>query len=299
MVMVIITNIIQNPSCNTSTNLTQVFSCVQSAPFPLLYKSIFAVASRLSPLPTGTSPWQPVFDPSPPNPKNPAFLANFPTTLLAHHAFQKIPTVVGFTTDELTYLIPTFLNISSDAVLTGVARAVLPFVSLPIISTLLSLDPLSTYPNPFTGGRLSLAGKNWKRATVVASDLFEKCSGRAFAANMSLYQGVWKYRWNAALPSQISAVPEQGIVHGSELSYVFGRSYTAGNPYAGTVGVISEKGDLELSGVVQKAWLSFAAHGDPNRLGDLGGQDWPKYNKGAFTLPCLPLFTGPALQAQA
>jgi carboxylesterase type B len=65
------------------------------------------------------------------------------------------------------------------------------------------------------------------------------------------------------------------------------------------VGGISEKGDLELSGVVQKAWLSFAAHGNPNRLGDLSGQDWPKYHSGAFVLTCLRLFIGLALQAQA
>jgi hypothetical protein len=30
--------------------------------------------------------------------------------------------------------------------------------------------------------------------------------------------------------------------------------------------------------VVQKAWLSFAAHLDPNRLGDLDGVDWPRYH---------------------
>jgi carboxylesterase type B len=166
---------------------------------------------------------------------------------------------------------------------------VLSFVPLPTIIQLLSLDTLAEYPNPgpsIVGGRLSGAGQEWKRTTEIASDLFERCSGRAFARNMSLFRPAWKYRWNAALQTQVKLVPEDGIVHGSELPYVFGGSYTAGNPYVvggAGIGGVEEAGDLKLSGVVQKAWLAFAGYLDPNRLGCLGGLDWPRYQVGTFT----------------
>jgi hypothetical protein len=197
--------------------------------------------------------------------------------------------ITGFTTDELTYLIPTSLNISSDTILAGVARVVLSFVPLPTILQLLSLDPLAQYPNPgpsVVGARLANAGQEWKRATEITSDLFERCSGRAFARNMSLFKPVWKYRWNAALPAQVKLVPEEGIVHGSELPFVFGPSYVAGNPYVvggAGIGVVEEAADLKLSEMLQKAWLAFATHLNPNRLGDLAGLDWPGYRIGLFT----------------
>lgn len=37
---------------------------------------------------------------------------------------------------------------------------------------------------------------------------------------------------------------------------------------------------MSLSLVVQKAWLSFAAYLNPNRLGDLNGEYWPRYRIG-------------------
>jgi carboxylesterase type B len=277
-----LTSPIQNFSCNTTTNLSLIFSCVQTAPAPSLFSSIALVARELSPLPTGTAPWEPVVDGT--------FVADFPTKLLAHHTFSKIPTITGFTSDELTYLIPTSLNISSNTILAGVARVVLSFVPLPTILQLISLDTLAEYPNPgpsIVGGRLENAGQDWKRTTAIASDLFERCPGWAFARNMSLFRPVWKYRWNAALPKQVKLVPEDGIVHGSELPYVFGQSYVGGNPYVvggASIGGIEEAIDLELSAVVQKAWLSFAKYLNPNRLGELSGLNWPRYCSGMFTI---------------
>src|SRR5271168_4138681 len=52
------------------------------------------------------------------------------------------------------------------------------------------------------------------------------------------------------------------VVHASDIPYVFGPSLT---PY------INAPLDIALSHIVQKAWISFATHLDPNFLGDLGG----------------------------
>ncbi len=72
-------------------------------------------------------------------------------------------------------------------------------------------------------------------------------------------------------------MPEDGIVHGCELSYVHGGSYTAENPNVfGFEGVDmplgNETSNLELSRTRRRTWLSFAGHLNPNRLGNLGGR---------------------------
>jgi carboxylesterase type B len=173
-----------------------VFFCVQNVPTQLLFKVATAVGQRLPPLPSSTAPWQPVVDGT--------FVANFPTELLAKGKFVKFPTIIGFTTDELTYIILTILNISSDTALASIVKFVLPFVPLPDIVELLGLDPLATYRNLYP-----IRGTEWKHATEIESDLFERCPGRAFARNMTLFKPTWKYRWNAALPAQIARVPKQ------------------------------------------------------------------------------------------
>lgn len=73
------------------------------------------------------------------------------------------------------------------------------------------------------------------------------------------------------------------VVHASDIPYVFGPSIT---PY------INAPLDLALSLVVQRAYLSFAAHLSPNRLGDLvPGVSWPEYHQGIFL--SLPYYSIP------
>lgn len=243
-------------SCNTTAD---VFACVQNAPEQDLFKVIRQVGKALAPLPSSTDPWQPVVDGT--------FVPDFPSKLLAEGKFAKVPVIVGFTTDEVTYVIPTGLNISSDEAVAALAEVVLPFVPQPVMAELLQLDPLSDYPNPYPVG-----GTEWKRAAEIASDLFERCPGRAFVRNMTQSKPTWRYRWNAVLPSKVASAPEQGIVHAADLPYLFGPSYEP---------KLNAPLDLALSLVLQKAWISFAAHLDPNKLGDLAGVQWPKYKIGS------------------
>lgn len=67
---------------------------------------------------------------------------------------------------------------------------VLPFVSKETAAEILALDPLSESPNP--GG---VGGIEWKRATDIASDMFERCPGIAFARNMTAHAPGWKCKW--------------------------------------------------------------------------------------------------------
>jgi hypothetical protein len=51
-----------------------------------------------------------------------------------------------------------------------------------------ALDPLSLYPD-FDD---DVGGTEWFRTTVIASDLFERCPGRAWVRNVTEYAPTWK-----------------------------------------------------------------------------------------------------------
>jgi hypothetical protein len=101
---------------------------VQGAETTLLWAAINAVAAE-APLPSSIWPWQPVVDGK--------FVADFPSKLTAAGKFTKVPMIMGFTTDEVTCkrpnsgdrstdifadVIPTALNISTDALIVGLAQ---------------------------------------------------------------------------------------------------------------------------------------------------------------------------------
>ena len=202
--------LISDASCNATAD---VFACVQNAPEQDLFKVIRQVGKALAPLPSGVDPWQPVVDGT--------FVPEFPSKLLAEGKFVKVPIIAGFTTDEITSDVPTNLNLSSDEQIVALIEFVIPFVPQSVIAELVQLDPLSAYPNIY-----SVGGTQWKRTTEIVSDLSGRCPGRAFVRNMTQSQPTWKYRWNAALPSQITSAPELGIVHAADIPYLFGSSYS-------------------------------------------------------------------------
>jgi len=241
--------------CNITS--ASVFQCVLAAQSELLFNVVNAVGAAV-PLPGSLWPWQPVVDGT--------FVADFPSKLTAASKFAKVPMIMGFTTDELTYVIPTTLNISSDDVIIGLGEVVLPFIPLTTFEEMSSFDPLSTYPNPGDVG-----GTEWYRTTQIASDIFERCPGREWIRNVTKYANTWKYRWNAITPLDLAQAPWENIVHSAEISYIWGPSISP---------AISQPLDVALSLQAQKGWISFAATLDPNTLGDLSpGVRWPRYQR--------------------
>lgn len=76
-------------------------------------------------------------------------------------------------------------------IMTHICLVVLPFVSISTAVEILTLDPLSSSPNPGNVG-----GTEWKRATDIASDIFERCPGIAFARNMTAHAPGWKCNYS-------------------------------------------------------------------------------------------------------
>jgi len=89
---------------------------------------------------------------------------------------------------------------------------------------MVALDPLSLYPD-FDD---DVGGSEWFRTTVIASDLFERCPGRAWVRNVTEYAPTWKCktihalntpmcsaneeidRWNAIIPAELAEAPWEG-----------------------------------------------------------------------------------------
>lgn len=242
------------------TGNANVFSCVQAAPFELLTAVVLGVAAH-SPLPSSVWPWQPVVDGK--------FVKDFPSKLTAAGNFAKVPMIMGFTTDEVTYVIPIGLNISTDAAIIYLGQAILPQVPIPVVAEVMALDPLFEYPS--TGAEIA-GGIEWKRTTEIASDLFERCPGREWIGNVTKFAPTWKYRWNAIIPEQVATTPWENIVHSAEIAYVFGDTITTLFD--------SRPIEMALSRQVQQAWISFASHLDPNALGPISaGVTWPQWKE--------------------
>lgn len=64
----------------------------------------------------------------------------------------------------------------------------LPYVPLTTLEEMVALDPLSLYPD-FDD---DVGGTEWFRTTVIASDLFKRCPGRAWIRNVTEYAPTWK-----------------------------------------------------------------------------------------------------------
>lgn len=56
---------------------------------------------------------------------------------------------------------------------------------LSIVVKTVSLDTLAEYPD------IGVGGTEWRRATAIVSDIYQRCPSRAFAQNQT-ENGVWK-----------------------------------------------------------------------------------------------------------
>ena len=105
---------------------------------------------------------------------------------------------------------------------------VLSFVPVSTIEEVLALDPLSAYPDLYG----NVGGTEWRRTTEIASDIYERCPGRAWIRNVTEHASTWKCeliprRWSRAATltrflKQIDGTPSYHPhmlhLHGREVS---------------------------------------------------------------------------------
>jgi len=116
------------------------------------------------------------------------FLQDYPSNLMAARKFVSLPMMLGTTTDEFTEIIPTNFNISSDAQILSLFKENFVSVSAPTLEYLMSLFPLSQFPNEGPPG----SGIEWSRVVDILNNLLMFCESYFQAIDVSSLAPVWK-----------------------------------------------------------------------------------------------------------
>lgn len=120
------------------TNSSDTFECLRTLPIGPLYSAIHSLALKLVPIPGAYEEiYGPVIDGT--------FITDYPSKLLAAGKFVKIPTIIGVTTDEASFIVPSNLNLSSDAAVIELVESKLfsYFFAISYVGNLLSFRELS------------------------------------------------------------------------------------------------------------------------------------------------------------
>jgi len=197
-----------------------------------------------------------------------------PGPAFASGQFNKVPVITGSNHDEFRLqVVQLFGNSLSDAAYPAVTTAFLgplaaflgPLVP-PLNQQVLSLYPLSNYPNPLGGQSAPLALGAW------VTDVNYACTGRNAALLLSQQAPTYAYEFNDEnAPLVVGLVPPgltfpMGAYHFSEIQYLFN---ILGQPAPFTAD------QQQLSDTMIAYWTQFAATGDPNVP---GAPVWSPYN---------------------
>jgi len=111
------------------------------------------------------------------------------------------------------------------------------------------------------------AGDDASIGTRILADQIMLEPARHVARLLSETQSVWVYRFDYVAAS-MQSVWRLGAPHASEIPYVFA---TLDARY----GAAASAPDLQMSRLLQRYWINFAAHGDPNGA---GLPTWPGFD---------------------
>lgn len=101
---------------------------------------------------------------------------------------------------------------------------------------------------------------------AMMTDLYFWRSALELAEAQSAHAPVWMYRFDWTLPGH----PFFGrAVHAAEIPFAFGNA-----PLLQALGVPPERSARKIADAMSRAWLAFAAHGEPSSA----AQEWPSYD---------------------
>ncbi|KAF2641769.1 lipase 3 precursor [Massarina eburnea CBS 473.64] len=199
------------------------------------------------------------------------FIREWGQTSLTTGAFAKMPIILGTNTDEGFGV--DGVNTDTDAI------KQLMYSKRWNLNEMEARRLLELYPNnPALGEPYGWGNRTWpqyglqyKRFCSIATDLAMFAPRRLLAEEMSKYEPVYSYRWDA--PKFNNTPTTIGINHFSEIPFVFGNTEQQITP----LGNGTE--NLGLSTLVMRMWVSFAYDLDPNGHGVSGIASWPQYRQ--------------------
>lgn len=184
------------------------------------------------------------------------FLPDAPSTLIKKKGFANVSTMMGWCENDLARFIDPSAKTPQDTerIVQDYARD----LSSQNLDHLLSLYPVSD----FHENKAANLSAEFYRTAQILRDILMVCQPMYFAQHMaSIGNDVYLYDWNQTMLGPMlesRGQPGRGVVHTSELGYVFGNisSYNiSGLPFHPT------QSDYDLQDKAARSWSGFASTG--------------------------------------
>ncbi|KAJ6466845.1 Alpha/Beta hydrolase protein [Mycena sanguinolenta] len=216
------------------------------------------------------------------------FIPAAPSQLVRTGNFTKMPVVVGWTRDDATLFTPG--AIATDADTREFVGSYYPFLNSTNFETLMDLYPVSD----FAANTAANLSAEFYRSAEIFRDILFTCPSFYFGHAMATkyYSDassahssipVYFYEQNQTILStflDVSGVPGLGVIHTSELAYVFGNFTPYEYSWAAEV-ITPSAADDKLLRQQSRSWSTFAALGRPTLASKDTLQGWePSYAVG-------------------
>ncbi|KDQ60400.1 hypothetical protein JAAARDRAFT_153005 [Jaapia argillacea MUCL 33604] len=251
-------------------NVTQVIGCPPSGPstMPCLRSaSLGSIVAAINHSPTGRI--SPVVDGT--------FMPQLPSRLVSEGAFSPVEFVGGHCSNDGR----TFVGGSPSQFVTDADVERLVFKRWPGVNNETIQQAMTLYPSPNATG--SPFATQYDRAWTMAQDIIFGCFDWYLEEALLAkgVQNVYAYRWNAPDPTLLAAAPYEGVMHTSDLYFLFDGTNTA--PNAGATFTPFNATENLLSKEAISYWTSFASTGSPSTTKTPYSPSWPLFYSNATT----------------
>ncbi|OSX56176.1 hypothetical protein POSPLADRAFT_1160806 [Postia placenta MAD-698-R-SB12] len=261
-------NVSASVGCLSPTNTSQsIMSCLRAAPLSAL---VTAINSRPS-----SCGFLPVVDGM--------LLPALPSQLIATGRFHRMPFIGGHVTDDGSIFVgdpANFVNTTDGFVASIMKRYTL--LSNTTIARMIELYPLSDFPS------------QWERAKRAFGDTVFTCIQLALNRDWVIAQKLmsegrtdaYNYRFNTPDPVQLAANPWEGVMHTSELFFLFQGASSGPSPTT-PVALFAPFNASEkvLATETIGYWTSFSRAFSPNTFKPLGSSpEWLTAESGRLVI---------------
>ncbi|KIY66008.1 alpha/beta-hydrolase [Cylindrobasidium torrendii FP15055 ss-10] len=188
------------------------------------------------------------------------FLTNYPSRMFAAGEFTPVPLVVGHTTHDGR----TFAGGKPEDFVTEQDVIDLVFSRWPAVAASNETVALAMneYPSPDLAG--SPFEDQYERAWTMAGEMVFACLGLKVAQSVrdAGVEDIHAFRWNTPNTPKYNAAPYQGVMHTSDIYFLFEGTNTIAN--AGNVFTPFNTSEALLAHEAVAYWASIAQSGDPN-----------------------------------
>lgn len=239
------TAVAQHANCSTDIHTPSSIECLRSLTTQQLFNSSLETYDDTS---NFGDIWLPSVDGD--------FLPNAPSVLIKQSKYAQVTAMMGWCENDLARFIDPGVQTSKDTKKTvqDYARDMSP----ENVKQLLSLYPVSD----FHANKAAGLSAEFYRSAQILRDILMVCQPMYFAQHLaSTGNDVFLYDWNQTMLGPMldsRGQPGRGVVHTSELGYVFGNisAYnTSGLPFNPT------QSDYDLQDKASRSWSGFASTG--------------------------------------